>query len=530
MIGYRLREQLCSRVGAPAALGGAAAVAGFLAIKGIDPIGWADGLDSTPRVQIVDGAVVAVLLLGLASLLVLVCRVRSLAVEVIRRRRGEDGAQALAVQDALTGLPNRRVLKKGIEKALTGIWPGLGIAVLLIDLDGFKSVNDIYGHNVGDAVLRVAAERMKSALSFGTMLVRLAGDEFAVLVPYSLHHRAQLEAEAIVNALNAEISVLGVAVSIGASVGVARAPADAGDALSLLWAADVAMYHSKAAGGRRATLFEPKMGQVVREEARFKSELRGAIDSDQIVPYYQPVIDLRSGRIAEFEVLARWLHPDKGVVTPDRFLAIVDGARLATPMLVSLIRQLARDAADWPPDVRFSLNLFASQLSEANLIDVICGTAEAEGLPPSRLCLEVTETAQVKDIDAARRTMEAAHRAGMTLALDDVGTGYSSLQHLRLLPFDRMKIDSSFVLSVALDGSNAPYLDILMTAAKKLGLKTVAEGIETSELDRMTTDMRCDYGQGYFYSRPVPAAEVPAVLARNGAGAKVLPMVARSAG
>ncbi len=532
MIGRRLIEGLCSRAGAPVLLGAAAAAGGLLMFDGIDPIRWGGGLAGSEAGggALIDGGVITVLLLLLGGLLALGCRVRALSAENASRRAAESGAHALARQDPLTGLPNRRVLKEQIDRALADMWPGLSIAVLLIDLDGFKSVNDIFGHNVGDEVLRIAAARMQAALSFSTVLVRLAGDEFAVLVPFSLQHRAVAEAEAVVAAMQQEFRAGTATVSIGASVGVAFAPADATDTLSLLWAADVAMYRSKEAGGHRATRFESSMGREVRETARFKSELREAIDSGQIVPFYQPLVDLRSGRIVEFEVLARWLHPDQGVVPPDRFIAIVDAERMATPMLDSLLRQVARDAAEWPGYMRFSINLFASQLLESNLVEVLCAAASGGGLAPSRLCLEVTENAQVRDIASARRIMEAARAAGMTLALDDVGTGYSSLHHLRVLPFDRMKIDRSFVQSSATDDGNANYLDVMLTVARKLGLETVAEGIETAELDRTLAGLRCDYGQGYFYSRPVPASDVLPMLARNGSSATVLRLQARSAG
>ena len=482
-------------------------------IVDIDPVAAIAGVSLGGFAPFLHDLIVIAACVGCAALTTLLRRLAFLRHEVLRRTTAEQGAHGSARIDPLTGLPNRRALKERIDDDLAKLWPGLGIAILLIDLDGFKGVNDIYGHEIGDLVLAQAGERMRAALSFGTWLARLGGDEFAVLVPCSLRHRAAAEAEAVIAALAADICVGDVTVNLGASIGIAHGPEDGSDTSSLLRAADIAMYRAKAGGRGRLKLFHGSMEQELRETAVLKADLRAAIASGQIVPFYQPVVDLRHGGIVEFEVLARWLHPTRGVLTPDRFIPLVESVGLATPLLVSLLRQVARDVAAWPPHLRFAINVFPVQLLDPGLIEKMCMVIGAGGLLASRFCIEVTENTLVQDVARTQGVMDAAHAAGMTVALDDFGTGYSSLYHLRELPFDKLKIDRSFVQSMAADARNTAYIGAIIALCGSLNLEVTAEGIESADSARRLVEMGCRYGQGFHYAPPLPAQQAEQLLA-----------------
>ena len=527
MMTGRLVDALGSRMWSRAAFGCSAALGVLLTVGHLDLLAAAARLDTRDGGLYTDGLFTTLLLLTLTGLIFGGLHAKRMSVEIACRKTAEAGANERAQLDPLTGLPNRLVLHASIDKALADIWPGLEVAILLIDLDGFKEVNDVYGHTAGDEVLRLAAQRMKAALTFGTLLARLAGDEFAVFIPYSLRHRAALEADAIVSVLETEFRVADALISIGASVGIAAAPVDASNAEALLAAADQAMYRAKQAGGSRVEVFDALMAEQAREAAGLRAQLRSAIASGQIVPYYQPIVDLRSGRIVELEVLARWEHPVHGVLPPARFIHLVERSRQATAMLVSLLDRVGADASQWTRSLRFSLNIFPGQLLETQLIERLSATARSRDLSTSRLCLEITENAMIRNVRAARNVMDAAHRDGMTIALDDVGTGYSSLHHLRVLPFDRIKIDRSFVQSIPEDAANATFADALISIGKKLGLEVVAEGIETLALDRLLAGMECDYGQGFIYSKPVPPNEVAALLEANAVSSSMVVMPLR---
>ncbi len=507
--------------------GAAVAVATAAITADIDPVAAIAGLRLGGFAPFLHGLIVAAACVGCAALAVLLQHLAFLRREVRRRTVAEQGAHGSARIDPLTGLPNRRALKERIDDALAKLWPGLGIAVLLIDLDGFKGVNDIYGHEIGDLVLCEAGERLRTALSFGTWLARLGGDEFAVLVPCSLRHQAVAEAEAIIVALAGDICVGDVTVNLGASIGIAYGPEDGNDTSSLLRTADIAMYRAKAAGRGRLKLFHGSMEKELRETEALKAALRSAIAAGQIVPFYQPVVDLRHGGIVEFEVLARWQHPTRGCLTPDRFIPLVESSGLATPLLVSLLRQVVRDVAAWPPHLRFAINVFPAQLLDPGLIEKMCLVIAAGGLLASRFCIEVTENTLVQDIARTRGVMDAAHAAGMTVALDDFGTGYSSLYHLRELPFDKLKIDRSFVQSMAADARNTAYIGAIIALCGSLSLEVTAEGIESADSARRLVEMGCQYGQGFLYAPPLPVEQAERLLAAEPQRLLVRPSVAR---
>ena len=491
-------------------------VAAVFPVFHVDPVGMVERLSIGSLSAPVHALVLAAVLLCGVGAVAARQRRRQLQDKISYLQAAQSGVLDSAFTDSLTGLLNRRAIKSEIETALREMWPGLGISVLLIDLDGFKTVNDAYGHDNGDKVLCAVADRLRVVLSFGTKLARLGGDEFAVLIPYSLQHRAVAEAQAAVDALREEFRIGALVVQLGASVGLAGAPTDSSEIESLLRAADIAMYCAKRAGGGRVQPFHSSMERRIRERAALRGELREAVENGEIVPFYQPIVDLHDGRIVEFEVLARWQHPQHGCLMPSSFIDLVTDAGQATPMLLSLLRQVACDALQWPLELRFSVNVFPAQLYEPALISTIAEVTEASGLSASRLCLEVTEEALVKDIASAQATVEEAQRRGMTVALDDFGTGYSSFYHLRELPFDRLKIDRSFLRSITTNERSLAYVKALVTFSRSLELEVVAEGIETEDMAILMGGMRCTFGQGFYYAKPMPEADVADFLQPDG--------------
>ena len=297
---------------------------------------------------------------------------------------------------------------------------------------------------------------------------------------------------------------------------MARGPEDSKDTQSLLRAADIAMYRAKQAGRGRIQAFHPSMESEIRERAALTAELPAAIAAGQIRPYYQPIVDLLDGRIVELEVLARWHHPRHGCLTPDRFIDLVETVQQDTPLLLSLLGQVVQDAEEWPTYLCFSLNIFPRQLLDLELVDVVTRAIREAGFATTRLCFEVTEQALVSDPERARAVIDKVRLQGMQVALDDFGTGFSSLYHLRELPFDRLKIDRSFIQSMTADKRNVTHVAAIVTLCQSLDLAVVAEGIESGEAAGLLARMGCDYGQGYHYARPVPACQVRGLL--EGAG------------
>jgi diguanylate cyclase (GGDEF)-like protein len=433
--------------------------------------------------------------------------------QIAWREEAEAKAAELARHDPLTGLPNRRLFAEEITPRLASVSDQDCLPMLLIDLDGFKAVNDVHGHHVGDTVLQEVVDRMREVLPADALIARLGGDEFAILMPLG-HGQEELErvAYAIIKEASLPFTVQDITVGIGASIGIALAPADGTDSSSLLRAADIAMYRAKAKGGHAVCFFEAGMDIEMRAQAQLREELRLAVNRNEIVPYYQPLVDLRRGAIVGFEILARWTHPERGIVGPDKFIPLAEQMKLLTPMTLALLRQACLDARAWPENIRLAINIAPAQLQEPDLIDRITAVVREAGLHPERVELELVEDALIGDIGEAKRFIDAAHNAGMTVALDDFGTGHSSLSRLYELPLDKVKIDRSFMRSIGRDRRSAAYVAAIVNLGKTLQLCTTAEGIEDEEAMWTLEGMGCDFGQGYLYAKPVPAPEVSAVL------------------
>ena len=442
----------------------------------------------------------------------------------LRLRAALARTTVMAGTDPLTGLPNRRRFCEEVEAALAaGRDSGLDHALLLIDLDRFKAVNDAQGHPAGDELLRLVGERLRDVVRDDRHVARFGGDEFAVLLrcdpagPDVPQTDPAAVAGRLIGLLSMPFSLTGgVAAQIGASVGIGltRGPDDGiGD---LMHRADVGLYRAKAEGRGCFRFFEQGTDVRVRALAQLEGELHRAVADDAIVPHFQPLIDLATGRFVGVEMLARWPHAIRGMISPAEFIPLAEDSGLIGPMTVSLLRQACRAAAGWPSSITLACNLSPLQLRDARLPATIADVLAETSFPAARLELEVTESALVGDLVLARRLLEEIRALGVRLALDDFGTGYSSLRHLQLLPFDKLKIDQSFVGAMASDRESAKIVSAVVGLGHSLGLSTVAEGVETEEVAALLRELGCDIGQGWLFGRPVPAHRITALLAVPG--------------
>ena len=435
-------------------------------------------------------------------------------------RRSEALVRYHAEHDALTGLPNRRVFAERMKEGAAGGRAGTAYMVLLIDLDRFKPVNDVYGHTAGDAVLCEIAARLQNVLRPEDTVARLGGDEFGIIGkagsgPDRLADAASTLADRIITAIQAPIDLGDHTVDVGASIGIALCPADGIDPDTLLHCADIAMYQAKRDGRGKWRFFEGSMDAEIRRLAQLESDLRHAIVEERIEPYYQPLVNLADGRLVGFEILARWDHPERGFVAPDEFIPIAERLGLISPMTFSLLRRACREALTWPPELALSLNLSATQIGDDLLPMKILAILSEAGFPPNRLEVEITESALITEIAAAKSMLTSFQSLGVKVSLDDFGTGYSSMNHLRELKFDKVKIDKSFILSMGTDPESAKIVNAILGLTRSLGLTTTAEGIEDVEAMRRMTEGGCDFGQGFYFSRAVPADEVAGLIGRS---------------
>lgn len=447
-------------------------------------------------------------LLGLGFIILFSRRTFQLRREVAKRTTAEAEAQSLARHDALTGLPNRRVLGSAIEQAIYRSSADSIYAVLLIDLDRFKPVNDIYGHAVGDAVLCVVAERFKGVMASTDTLARIGGDEFGAVIRSGIGGEAAMRvAQRLISATGEPIVVDGAKIEIGATIGIALCPQDGSDSESLLRCADVAMYRAKRDFRGTYFFFESGMDGEIRARSELNADLRQAIRLGEIKPHYQPLISLADNKLQGFEVLARWYHPTRGVVQPGDFISIAEDAGLITELSYDLLRQACNDVKNWPSHLTLSVNISPLQLRDRSLPQAVLAILVETGLAPGRLVIEITETALVADLETAKFILSSLQNLGVKIALDDFGTGYSSLHHLRVMHFDKVKLDRSFVQSMD-DPESAMIVKAVISLGKSLGLATTAEGIESADHLAKLIELDCEVGQGYFFGKAVSATEV----------------------
>jgi diguanylate cyclase (GGDEF)-like protein len=445
-------------------------------------------------------------------------RANALALEQAHEatRAAQEQAQALARHDALTGLPNRRVFSAELEAALGHARnESVTYSVLMIDLDRFKPVNDLQGHAVGDLVLCEVARRLKDVARKNDTVARLGGDEFAIISeaePHGYPETVIRLAGRVLAAIREPISVGTNRIEIGASIGIASCPADGAEPGNLLRAADIAMYRAKQDGRGKFCFYEQSMDEELRAQAALETDLRSAITQGKIEPYYQPLIDIRDNHIYGFEMLARWQHPERGAIPPDTFIPLAEQLGLIPELTWSLLRQGCRDSREWADDILLSINISPIQLKDPALPTQLLTILNQEGFSPSRLEIEITETALVSDIETAKLILTALQSIGIRISLDDFGTGYSSLYHLRELRFDKIKIDRSFVQSMKENSESEKIVEAILSLAKSLGLPTVAEGIENPDVLRQLAAMGCEFGQGYYFGKAMTAKQAKAML------------------
>ena len=436
--------------------------------------------------------------------------------DVTERRRAEMQIAHMARHDALTDLPNRVLLRERLNEALAHVERGKWLAVLYIDLDHFKNVNDSLGHPTGDELLRVVAGRLRGCVREGETVCRVGGDEFFI-IQTGIADAADAErlARRITEAIRAPYDLNGHMVVIDASIGIALAPADGTDANELLKNADMALYGAKADGRGVYRFFEPKMDARMKERRVLELALRKAFDRGEFELYYQPILNLHTGKVGCCEALLRWHHPERGMVSPVEFIPIAEDIGLIVALGEWVIRRACDDAADWPSDVCVAVNLSPTQLVSNNLVATVINALAASGVAAERLELEITEAVLMQNSEQTLRVLHQLRLLGIRISMDDFGTGYSSLSYLRSFPFDKIKIDRCFIKGLG-DGSESDAIvQAVAGLADSLRMTTTAEGVETREQLDLVRALGCTDVQGFFYSPPVPGREVPTLLAQQ---------------
>ena len=460
----------------------------------------------------VDDAVVIAALLSVAMLIYGYRRLKDLSKEVKARRAAEDEAQKLARHDPLTGLPNRRFFNEKLDEALRPDSDSQPIAVLMLDLDGFKSINDAYGHLAGDQALVEFTNRVSAILRPGTVFARIGGDEFGIIATKiaSLDGPAAL-ARRIVSAVSEPFTIAGLTASIGVGIGIAVSPDSGNEQDVLVRRADLALYRAKALGRSHVCFFAPDMDARVERRIRVERELRAAIATDAVVPHYQPLVSLDGNRVVGFEALARWCN-DGETIQPVEFIAIAEESGLIGELSDKLLRQACRDARAWPDDTILAFNVSPLQLHDPLLGLRILAILGETGLRPQRLELEITESALVDNIEVAQRVIDQLRQAGVRVALDDFGTGYATLSQLLSLHLDKIKIDRSFVQRLGTDPESLVIVRAVIGLANGFGLTTTAEGVENAAQLACLKENGCIQGQGYLFGKALPANEALALL------------------
>jgi len=429
--------------------------------------------------------------------------------DITARRQAEEKVEEMARSDALTGLSNRTEFKRRLEQCLAEAKRRAAkYAVLYLDLDHFKVVNDTLGHPLGDKLLREVATQIKAVTREGDTIARLGGDEFAIIqrVLYVPRDAVRL-AERLIASIRKSYSIDGNDIEIGASIGISLAPDDSVDCDELIRNADMALYHAKTNRGG-FSFFEPSMDEQVRSRRQMDKDLRVALAEEQFELHYQPVIPLADGQVKSFEALLRWRHPERGNVPPAEFIPVAEENGMIVPIGEWVLRRACREAARWPAHINVAVNVSAVQLKSPGILQSISEAIRAAGVESSRLIVEVTESVMITDAELAISTLHSIRDMGSAIAMDDFGTGYSSLSYLRRFPFDKIKIDQSFISELGQREDSVAIVRAATGLAKALGMEAVAEGIETEEQLAHVAAEGCSEAQGYLISRPMPAADV----------------------
>ncbi len=465
-----------------------------------------------------DQLLMVTLLLNIALILFGWRRYRDLTSEVEERTAAEERANQLAMRDALTGCHNRRALSElATELLASSTKREKSVAMLMLDLDNFKNINDVHGHATGDALIRTVAEEVAKLAPPNAIIARLGGDEFAMAFAFDNNNPDMVDrvAESIVARLGQPLSAAGVHVHSSASVGISRCAIDCDSVESLLRHADIAMYAAKHQGRNRYAWFDAAMERELQARTELESGMRRAIPAGEFEPYFEQQIDLTTGRLQGFEVLARWNHPTMGVVMPDRFIGIAEETGMIDDLSFSIIRKAFEEARNWDPSLVISVNISPVQLRDPWLAQKLVKLLVETGFPPNRLEVEITESSLFDNLALAQSIVGSLKNQGIKIALDDFGTGYSSLAHLRALPFDRIKIDKSFVTSLIENDESAAIVNAIARLGDNLNMPVTAEGIEDAQIEERLRQLGCHKGQGWYYGRPMPISQVRVLLAER---------------
>ena len=464
-----------------------------------------------------DSVLVSTLLLNIALMIFGWRRYRELTIEIGERRRAEEHARALSEIDPLTGCLNRRSMADAAEAVRADAnAQNLAVAFAMIDLDNFKQINDMHGHGVGDAVLVTLAERIRGQLPSNAKLARLGGDEFAFIAPYDSATPERIDDLVIrlYEHVTGQFDLDGITIDATMSIGVATDHDTQGanpmvtDAAELMHRADIAMYHAKKQGKNRFFWFEPTMENELRFRNELETGIRRGLEQGEFLPYYEQQIDLDSGELVGFEMLARWQSPQLGLVTPEIFIPIAEEMGLIGELSDQLMTQAFSDASEWEESITLSINISPVQLRDPWFAQKLLKMLVAHGMPPHRLEVEITESCLLSNLGMVRSMITSLRNQGVQISLDDFGTGYSSLEQLRTLPFDRLKIDRSFIGELSNPEGRSKIVDAIISLGRGLNMPITAEGIEDEQILETLKSMGKLKGQGYLYGRPETGGQV----------------------
>jgi diguanylate cyclase (GGDEF)-like protein len=429
--------------------------------------------------------------------------------EAAQRQESESRLSYLAYHDALTGLLNRVAFRDVLNEALDNVAVSdEPPALLFIDLDRFKIVNDMHGHEVGDRLLRAVGDRLHDTVPPGAYVARLGGDEFGVIITNGTDaEHALSEANKLVRQLSEPFVVDAREFRIGASCGVARASDSNSDLDSLINGADLAMYHAKSSGRGGAVLFEPRMLDAQKERRALEDELRLAVQRGDFEVFYQPQVDVETGKVISFEALLRWPHPIRGMIAPDTFIPIAEDTGLIVSIGEWVLRTACTEAARWPGEIGVAVNMSPLQFRSPSLVPMVVNALAASGLPPERLEIEITESALLGADDRNHTILRSLRNLGVRISIDDFGTGYSSMTYLQNFAVDRIKIDKRFVQAMGTSAQSAAIVQAIISLGSTIGVKTTAEGVETTTQLSSVMEQGCTQVQGYLFSRPLRAED-----------------------
>ena len=433
----------------------------------------------------------------------------------------------LAMHDPLTLLPNRAYLEEQLDHYIQGASSGSAFALMFLDLDGFKMINDAYGHHIGDRLLIMVTERLKNILDSDHVLARVGGDEFVLLTPSTSAEMAERIAAGMVKAIEKPFHISDYELMVSISIGIALYPPHGSEGRDMMFNADVAMYHTKNNGRNGFSVYRPDMNPMGKSQVQLKNELWRALYHNELRLFYQPKNDAGSGQIIGYEALVRWQHPVRGLLSPDKFLPVAEKSGMIIQVGEWVLNEACRQLAIWHAqgntELSVSVNLSALQFEQEMLAQVVLNALTTNNVPPEKMILEITETTAMRSPKETIRILNILKEHGIQVSIDDFGTGYSSLLYLQSIPASELKIDRAFVREINNNHTDTRLLAMIIELAKNMNLNIVAEGVETEEQQRQLTELGCNILQGFYFSRPVPPEQLvlPEVMAKPHAQVKL---------